>query len=150
MYPTGSGGKGGKGGGAGTSGAKRQARICKMAVVVGPSLVKRYGSVAATAKVVIAALIEVDAIYRAVDFDGDGRDGEVGIVLEKMRIYETIDSPGFRLAQTETDGGLLDRFRQYYSFPGMCASMFLHNRDHGRIKGLAWTRTVCRDVGAIY
>lgn len=161
-----SGGRGGLGGGSsavggrggstgdegniGASPARRQARICKMAVVVGPSLVERYGSVPAAAKVVIAAIIEVDAIYRATDFDGDGRPGEVGVVLEKMFIYETEKSPGFRLANTDdmSNSELLDTFRRYYTFPGMCASIFLHNRDRGRIKGLAWTRTVCRDVGS--
>ncbi|XP_077993922.1 disintegrin and metalloproteinase domain-containing protein 10-like [Glandiceps talaboti] len=98
------------------------------------------GSNSAAALSEMAYIIqEADSVYRATDFNGDGKGDNIGFSIAGVTIFTHATSKYYKLSDIRMPTeDILNKFSEY-NFNGYCLGILFTNRDFsGGVLGLAW------------
>ncbi|XP_022090711.1 disintegrin and metalloproteinase domain-containing protein 10-like [Acanthaster planci] len=119
----------------------RPSKTCMLHVVVDHTFFEHVagGDVSLAAAEVAFHITEADSVYRATDFDGDGRADNVGLAIGGMTIFESVDAQNYLVSGDYPDAEEFLTDVSLYNFSAYCMGLAFTYRDFaGGILGLAW------------
>ena len=121
--------------------AYKSIRYCGIKVVVDHTFFENTGrgNRDVTIAEVLFHITEVDSIFQYIDFDRNGRDGDIGLAMSEIVIYSSINSPDYVFSVFEGEVGKeLHRFAEYDHSDVCLALLFTHRDYDGPALGMAY------------
>nr|KAI8741255.1 disintegrin and metalloproteinase domain-containing protein 10-like [Biomphalaria glabrata] len=95
-------------------------------------------SVSRTLNTMLSLINEVDAIFRSVDFDGDGYGDNIGFIVGKVDIHSLNDPSYMLIKEYMKADEYLHLFSKYYDFSQACLGVAFTYRDLGSVSGTSY------------